>query len=227
MAHAHSSTSVWPETANAAFAALIADLTRIFDRRLRSLVAYGDAGEDGVHTLALVDQLTFADLAKCVPETVRWHRAGLATPLIVTTDEFRRTVDVFPLEYGDIIDHHVVLAGGNPFANISVRDRDLRSACERQAKSHLIHLREGFLETGGQPAAVARLIGASGPGFRTLVTHIERLEPGVAERLGISGELVDEVLAARHSTIADPTALLARYLAAVERLWQYVDAWRE
>jgi hypothetical protein len=28
------------------------------------------------------------------------------------------------------------------------------------------------------------------------------------------------------STIADPTALLARYIDASERIWRYVDGWR-
>jgi hypothetical protein len=28
------------------------------------------------------------------------------------------------------------------------------------------------------------------------------------------------------STIADPTALLARYFGAVERIWEFVDAWQ-
>ena len=35
-----------------------------------------------------------------------------------------------------------------------------------------------------------------------------------------------EVAAANTSSIADPSPLLARYLSAVERLWQEVDRWR-
>jgi hypothetical protein len=27
-------------------------------------------------------------------------------------------------------------------------------------------------------------------------------------------------------SIAEPTALLARYIAAAERVWEYVDTWR-
>ena len=189
-----------------------------------SLVAYGDAAE--AHTLALVDQVTFADLAKCAPLTPSWHRLGIATPLVLSREEFRRTLDVFPLEYGDIIARHVVLAGSDPFTAIAVSDIDLRRGCERQAKSHLIHLREGFLETAGDAQAVARLIAASAPAFRTLLTHLERLDPGARVRAGISEELPYEVAAAGEATIAEPSALFARYIAAVERVWQYVDAWR-
>jgi hypothetical protein len=215
-----------PSADAAAFDTLTRDLRRIFDRRLASLIAYGERDADGMHTLALVDQLTFGDLAKCVPLASSWRRLGLATPLVLTGDEFRRSLDVFPLEYGDIIAHHVILSGSDPFTRLVVTEADLRRGCERQVKSHLIHLREGFLETAGNPGEIAGLIAASAPPLRRLLVHLESLEPGAAARAGLGDDLIREVAAARDATIADPSALLARYLTAVERLWQYVDAWR-
>jgi hypothetical protein len=207
---------------------LATDLQRIFSARLKSLVAYGamEATPDGIHTLALVERLTFHDLAACAPLVSGWRKAGLDVPLLLSRDEFLRTLDVFPVEYGGIIARHVVILGENPFAGMEVNDADLRRACELQAKSHLIHLREGYLESGGQPKAVARLMAASAPSLGALVEHLERLEPGAAERAGVSPELIREVVTADASIITDPSALFARYLAAVERLWQQVDKWR-
>ena len=37
--------------------------------------------------------------------------------------EFERSLDAFPVEYGDIIAHHVVVTGDDPFAGLSVRRR--------------------------------------------------------------------------------------------------------
>jgi hypothetical protein len=227
MAHAHEPPGAASPLNAAALEVVARDLKRVFGERITSLVAYGDRDEDGgMHTLALVDSVAFNDLAQCAPLVPAWHRLGLATPLILTRDEFRRTLDVFPLEYGDILSRHVVLAGSNPFAGIAVAEADLRRGCERQAKSHLIHLREGFLETQGDPPAVARMIAASAPAFRALLQNLERLEPGASRRAGISDDLLREVSTAADATIAEPSALLSRYIAAVERLWQYVDAWR-
>jgi hypothetical protein len=226
MAHADESQTATSVVKNAALEVLARDLGRVFGERMKSLVAYGQRDEEGVHTLALVDHLSFADLAQCAPLVTTWHRLGLDTPLLQTSHEFRRTLDVFPLEYGDIIAHHTLIAGSNPFDGIAVPEADLRRGCEQQAKSHLIHLREGFLETHGDPAAVARLVAASAPAFRALLQHLERLEPGASKHAGISDELPREIAAADEATIAEPSALLARYIAAVERLWQYVDAWR-
>ena len=223
---------------------LASDLHRIFGNRLYSVCAYGDdeSSDADVRSIALVDRLAFEDLAACLPLVRQWDANRLAVPLILERDEFSRTLDVFPLEYGEIIANHVHVFGDNPFEGLTVADADLRRGCELQAKSHLIHLREGFLETGGDPRAVARLIGASAQGFRRLLSNLVALVgsgsvhhddedlPAAAERhLGVSSELTREVLAVAGSgpsTIADPTALLARYIGAVERLWEFVDTWK-
>lgn len=228
----------------AALQSLASDLHRIFGNRLYSVCAYGNVADEDAETrsIALVDRLSFDDLAACSPLARQWDRLGLAVPLILERDEFARTLDVFPLEYGEIIADHVHIYGDDPFEGLSVAEADVRRGCELQAKSHLIHLREGFLETGDDPRAVARLMAASAEGFARLLRNMVALvEPGANRAddeelaasaqawLGIPADLTLEVLARRGgaaSTIADPTALLARYIAAVERLWEFVDAWK-
>ena len=204
------------------------DLQRVFGSRLQSLVAYGpgESDDEGVHTLALIDQLSFQDLAACVPLVPAWQKAGCAVPLLLTRDEFVRTLDVFPIEYGGIIERHAVILGKDPFTGLRVNEADLRRACEQQVKSHLIHLREGFLENGHQPAVVARMIAASAPPLQAILDHLDRLDPGAAARAGLGPELLSAIASADATTIADPSALLVRYLDAVEHLWEHVDRWR-
>jgi hypothetical protein len=223
---------------------LASDLRGIFGNRLYSVCAYGhaDSQDDEVQSIVLVDRLTFDDLAACLPLSRKWDRAGLAVPLILERDEFARTLDVFPLEYGEIIADHEHVYGEDPFEGLEVAAEDLRRGCEFHAKSHLIHLREAFLETSGDPRDVSRLISASAPGYRRLLSNVVALASretattdahdlaAVAETLvGVPAATTNEILAARSgapSTIADPTALLARYIGAVERLWEFVDAWK-
>ena len=229
----------------AALDTLLRDLRTIFGARLHALVAYGlvSTNLDGsyLRTLGLVERVTFEDLARAVPLAAEWLRRGLAVPLLLSRHEFERTLDVFPLEYGNLIASHVVIAGDDPFATVRVADADRRRGCELQAKSHLIHLREGFLETQGDPKHVVRLIASSAPAFRTLLTNLARLEIGdqsdrgldsnalatIEQSIGVPAPLIAEILASTGmSTIADPTALLARYIDASERIWRYVDGWR-
>jgi hypothetical protein len=230
-----------------AAATLAADLRQAFGRRLHALVAYGLAGHDQLlHTLALVDDVTFADLTACAPSVRRWRRAGLAVPLLLSRVEFARSLDVFPVEYGEIVANHVTIIGDDPFAGARIAEADLRRACELQAKSHLIHLREGFLEAGGEPQETVYLIASSLHAFRALLGNIARLDRGPATHqapatdeaglaafaqhtIGVPGATVRDILGFKPAAgaIADPTELLGRYVSATERIWEYVDGWKQ
>ena len=233
----------------AALDTLVRDLRTIFGSRLHSLVAYGLAtstrDDSYVRTLGLVERVTFEDLARAVPLAAEWHRRGLAVPLLLSRHEFERTLDVFPLEYGNIIANHVVIVGDNPFAGTRVADADRRRGCEQQAKSHLIHLREGFLETEGDPRArraADRVVGAVVPYAAHESRPARRQRPSRAmpdpQALAGTYHRADASASPRPSssrscrradgmgTVADPTALLARYIDASERIWRYVDGWR-
>jgi hypothetical protein len=231
----------------AALETLVGDLHAVFGARLGSVVAYGlshVANDDGIHAVAFVEGLTFTDLAQMAPLARGWQKAGLAIPLVLTRHEFVRTLDVFPIEYGNIIANHVLIEGPDPFAGIHVSDADRRRGCELDAKSHVIHLREGFIETQGDARAIARLIAASVPAFRAVLANIIRLERGSGEAgyahddeslardaeqtIGLPSSLVVDVLASNRTATAavDPSALLARYLEASERVWRFVDGWK-
>ena len=224
--------------------ALARDLDETFGARLRCLVAYAGHQADGsVHSCAIVDGLVFRDLVACLPMTENWHHRGAAVPLMLAAGEFERTVDVFPLEYSSILADYVVVRGDDPFKGISIPREDIRRATEGQAKSHLIHLREAFLESHGETTRISRLIASSAAPLRGLLTNIARLTdsaPGatptdeaLAEmahtRIGISATLIRDVLASSaggHSAIADPSALLAHYVDASQKIWAFVDRWR-
>jgi hypothetical protein len=224
--------------------ALARDLDETFGARLHSLVAYAGHQADGsVHSCAIVDGLAFRDLVACLPMTESWHRRGAAVPLMLAAGEFERTVDIFPLEYSSILADYTVVRGKDPFQGISIPNEDIRRATEGQAKSHLIHLREAFLESHGETTRIGRLIAASAAPLRALLTNIARLadpalganptDEALAEmaksRIGVPAPLIREVLgssAGGHSTMADPSALLAHYIDSSRKIWEYVDRWR-
>src|SRR5262249_13953895 len=127
-------------------------------------------------TLAIAASMTLDDLRAIAQQVARWHEAGLATPLVLEAREFERSLDAFPLEFGAIIANHAVVSGDNPFASLAVEAADVRRACEVQARSHLLHLREGFLETRGRSDALSLLILESAPAFAALVASLARLD---------------------------------------------------
>ena len=82
------------------------DLQHIFGERLQAVVAYGQPGASPAPSLALVRSITADDLDECAARVASWHRAGCATPLLLTKDEFAGSLDAFPIEYGEILDTH-------------------------------------------------------------------------------------------------------------------------
>jgi hypothetical protein len=192
-----------------------------------------------LHTMAVVEEITFDDLAACALRFTDWTRRGFATPFLISEQEFARSLDAFPLEYGEIIAHHIVIAGRNPFDGLQVNPEDLRRACEVQAKSHLLHLREGYIETGGRPALVAELVAASAAPFSALLRNIARLQDVHARTpddlarhaglvMGVSSEVVRQVVAIiRPEDLSpiDAVRLYPAYLETVERLATFVDQW--
>lgn len=217
---------------------VLRDLHTIFADRLESYVAYGDGTAEAT-SLALLSSLTLDDLTACAARASKWHRAGAATPLLLTRAEFARSLDAFPIEYGEIIDTHRVLHGPDPFEGLTIDPADLRRACEVQAKSHLLHLRENYIEGAGTPQAVRALVVESAPAFRTLLRRLARLDGHAwttqvdlsrfaSTRGGLDVRIVGDVLALASDTGApvDATKLFPEYLAAVERLVQFVDRWK-
>lgn len=234
-------TATWQPAVDA----LVGDLRNVFAERLRSVVVYGPHAEgasdsEPILCLALVATLDGADLDACARYAPRWKRQGLAIPLLLPGTEFRRSLDAFPLEYAEIIRAHTRVYGEEPFAGVTIASEDLRRACETQAKSLLLHLREGFLEAGGGPHEVARLVVASVPAFTALLRNVARLHDVTMEdrtaatregaRLaGLPDAIVTDVLTLelpRGVSSADPARLFPDYLAAVERLSRFVDGWR-
>jgi hypothetical protein len=232
---------------------LVRAVQEIFGARLQSLVAYalhatggGHTAHHGPHdefprtqTLAIVETLTREDLTRCAVHVADWHTSGLATPLFLAAHEFERSLDAFPLEFGTILADHVVVFGKNPFDRLTVNTADVRRACEVQARSHLLHLREGFLEARGRADALSLLVVRSAAPFSALLTSLARLE-GVAPRDAAAagrhaertlqlppGSVTDIVKLVEVDEIssAEATRLFPPYFDAVERLVKYVDGW--
>jgi len=222
-------------------AGLLHDLQGTFGPRLNALVTYGHEGTTPLSSLAIVESLTIEDLSACARQAKSWHSDGAATPLILTRDEFAASLDAFPIEYGEILDTYRLVHGPDPFAGLAIRPEDLRRACEVLAKSHLLHLRENYMDGSARPAAIAALVAESAPAFAALLRRLARLDGQraatplelgqyAASRPGLDPRVVGDVFAlgaTGDQSGVDPLRLFPEYLAASEQLARFIDAWRE
>jgi len=202
------------------------DLRAIFARRMQSLVVYGTTGaqEGPVATLAVVDAVTAADLRVCAERVAGWHDRGLATPLILEADEFGRSLDAFPFEFGAILADHERVSGTDPFDGLAVDMSDLRRACEVQARSHLLHLREGYMETRGRSDALANLIVRSAAPLAALLRNVGRMPQAPAVSSGVLARVAE---LAPNGTISSEEAgrLFPDYLDSIDSLVEALDRW--
>jgi hypothetical protein len=214
-----------------AFDRLAHDLRRIFDQRLQSFVASGPRS-----SIVFVSTILPGDLEAVGALVETWHREGVDTPLLLTEDEFRRSLDAFPLEYAAVIHRHALIAGAAPFAGIEVDAQYLRRACEVQAKSHLIHLRQGWIEAAGHREELADLLVGSAEPLRAILANVAVLkgldgpDPALAGAAAteLDQGLVRDILALVDDPEAAPRLIprLPDYLRAAEDLWAFIDRWQ-
>ena len=219
--------------ARQAMARLAADLTRVFGDRFVALIATGPT-----RTAVFASAIRSDDLEALSALSHRWELDGLDTPLLITPDEFARSLDAFPVEYQAMLDRHELIAGVSPFGSARPAEADLRRACEVQAKSFLIHLRQGWLQASDHGHEQAHLVAESAAPLRALIGNVARLHGAgyctdqeivafAGTIPGVSAEFVSSVLSLdERPELAK--ALMPRmndYLVVAERLWAYVDGW--
>lgn len=218
---------------------LIEALRRVFGDRFEALVAYGRDGHTS--SLVLVRSMDADDLAAVARLVKRWHAAGLTTPLLVTSSEFARSLDAFPLEYAEVQQTAKVVDGYNPFERFgAIHAIDLRRACEVQANSHLLHLREDYLDCGAAPRDVSAIVAESAPAFAMILRQMAQLDgcsantareigEYAADRIGLDPRVVGDVLALMDTSAAgavDGAKIFPDYVSTLDRLARFVDTWK-
>ncbi|MGP8321614.1 MAG: hypothetical protein ACT6FE_04740 [Methanosarcinaceae archaeon] len=114
----------------------IEKIKEVLGDNLVSLAEY-QTGSD-VTTLAVCRDLDFETLQKL-------KQLG-DMPLLLTKNELVNGVDVFPIEFLNIKQHHTILFGEDFLKGIHVSKEHLRHQLEFEIRSKLIHLREEYLQ---------------------------------------------------------------------------------
>jgi hypothetical protein len=225
---------------------LVTQLRAAYGSRLTSVVLYGSAaGGDHIqkrsdyNVLVLVDTLAASELAAASAVARAWHEAGNPPPMTMTMSEWRRSSDIFPMEYADILERHRILHGAAPFDGIVVAPSDLRLELEQQVMGKLLQLRQGALLAGTDGKRQAELVAASLSTMMVLFRAVLRLHgerpegdnPTVATRVGaLAGfDPAPFIRAVRHVRGAEKLSgsesgrVLEGYITSIEQLNQYLD----
>jgi len=225
---------------------LVQQLSSVYGAGLLSVVLYGSAasgeqveGKSDQNILVIVDQLDRIRLQQLAQTSRVWTESGNPPPLTLTRAEWKRSADIFPMEYADILERHRVLKGENPFAGIQVENRDLRLQVEHEAMGKLLRLRAGVMNAGTDTKRQSALLSESLSALMVIFRAVMRLHGEippreshavakfVAARAGFDATPFDRVIAMAREGRAiaerDTSATLDGYVAGMETLVAYLD----
>lgn len=142
-----------------------------------ALVLYGEAAGSGYRpghsplSLIVVAKAVHPALLSALRRDRRsWRGRRFPIPLLMDPAYIEASLDVFPLEFLDIMDRHRLLRGdADPFAGLEIHREHLRLQVESQARGRMLHLWEGYLGAGRSSRTLRRLLFACAAEFEVIL----------------------------------------------------------
>lgn len=121
---------------------LIQDLK---DSLKSNLITIAEYGKDNQH-LIILNKLDSTILKTIKPSINEYSKKTKKSPLLLTLEEIKDGIDVFPLEFLYMKLNHNILYGKNIFQNLKFDNEHVRRQLEFEFRSKLINLRQNYLE---------------------------------------------------------------------------------
>ncbi len=214
---------------------------------LKAVSVYGSAtgadfvpGRSDINLAAVLGRLD-EDVLTRLLDVVKWGIGKrIVPPLMLTPEYIEASLDVFPIEFLEIRDSHVVIMGDDYFSSLEV-DRDrLRLECESQLKAAVLRTRQAYLEIGWRKKGAERVLTTSLtsliPVFRAML-RLKGLAPprGKADVVAALGDAFGVETATFLAVLRDKAgderiegveahAVLARYIDEISDLAGAADA---
>ena len=239
-----------PPAVSAALDRLKDELTRAAGENLVALVVYGGLargryrpGKSDVN-VAIVLRDAGAGALKVIAPALRIARRSVAVvPLILTAAELPSTALVFPTKLLDIKNHHIVLAGEDPFATLDVPRAQMSWRIVQELRNITLRLRQRFVaavdDKDAQTAALAGIARPLAIQFQALLQLAGKPVPAddrsatifqaTAVAFGADGETLAMLAALRQgeSVSTDLPTLFGRVLTILESLTQEAERHKE
>lgn len=128
-----------------------------------------------INSVIVLNAMDLLFLKHLAPLGKKYGKKGISAPLIMTPVYIENSLDVFPLEFLNIKLLHHTVYGEDAFSNLNIERSDLRQQCEREIKTKLIGLRQGYLSSMGEPKPLTERFVRSISGYIPLFRGIIRL----------------------------------------------------
>lgn len=195
-----------------------------------------------INSVVILHTMDLKFIAFLAPLGKKHGKMRIAAPLVMTPEYIRDSRDAFPIEFLDFKLIHRTVYGEDIFRDIEIARQPLRLQCEREIKTKLIGLRQGYISSLGKKEPLATLLVRSITGsmalFRAIISLLGK-EPPVARSevietyetaAGIEADIFARLLMLKSGTIKPPEhdlrALFERYYNALEATGKIIDELR-
>ncbi len=147
---------------------------------LVSLVIYGSlaTGEyykrSDYNTLIVLNEIGLAELTAISGVIKKWVKSGNPIPMVFTEETIKMSMDVFPLEFLDIKENHIIIHGKDIFKKLKINTKNLRLEVERELKASFLRLIRAYLMTQGKTKDLKELMLNSISGIIALLKGVLR-----------------------------------------------------
>lgn len=197
------------------------------------------SGRSNINLLLVLRQFSLEIGQRCANLQRRWGKDGVVAPLIIDQGDLGPSSEIFPLEFFEIKDSHVLLEGRDPFPELHLTTKNLLIQCQQELRGNLIRTRQRFVEGEGKAEAIFALLPISLtavlPCLRGLYRLLEQSVGGtstaILERLptilqmepGVFLEVLDVKRGLSSPGKKEFPRLYERYVLGLERLIRRVD----
>lgn len=169
-----------------------------------------DGKKSDINSIFVLNEMDLGFLKLIAPLGKKHGRHKIAAPLIMTPSYIKNSLDVFPVEFLNFKLIHSTIYGEDLLRDLEVGMHDLRQQCEREIKSKLIWLRQGYLSSYGDSKALMEgminSIAGYIPLFRGIILMLGKEPPlkqaGVITSLskasGLDAGIFGKILSEKH-----------------------------
>ncbi len=192
-----------------------------------------------INSVFVLKEMDLKFLEFLAPLGKKYKRRGLAAPLIMTPEYIRRSLDVFPIEFLDFKLIHETVFGEDLLATVEISREDLRHQCEREIKSKLIGLRQGYISSQGNRRTLTEGIVSPIAGYMSLFRGIvfllgqdpparkQEVVSTLAAVTGINTDIFQKVLDIKRGQLKPSKnqldTIFEEYYAAAEKIGKVID----
>lgn len=227
---------------------LVEKLRKSLGPDLVSVVLYGSAAVgdhnekfSDYNVLCVLTQVTPAQLGATESIFRWWREQGNPSPLLLTEHEVETSTDCFAIEFEDIKAHHRILYGADPVSALSIDRCFYRAQVEHDLRAKLLRLRQKSSGILSDKAVLLRLLVDSISTFCVLFRHALILQGAhngdvpsrkrdiisrAQQQFGIDPAPFNTLIDHREqkgNKENDPAALLAAYMAEINKVIDAVD----